>query len=437
MGRQAALRRASRSRASWILWALLGACAGLAVAQEPPAPADGEKPEDAPGSAAEKDDQAEEVRPPGPQAPVSGMSSLVARSHLEFPGLPDQPHVLDATYAFPERARWRIAPRPKPTAPGKRQSAEVRRQDRRMRFRWGDGVWAVEPGETGSRRFEGEDRRLALLRIEMRRVALMWPAELEWKGEGAERVALLPGVGQYVAWLDPEHGRPVRLESRDADGTPRERFEAITWRAEGERHWPQAWELWSGENLIWKEQIGSVRTARKLQDPFFLPGDQRQGRVTNVKALNRLQVDEVQVPRFRAWRRRLEKDEQDWEKAVEIGRLELGNWSKAFEGTRYRLDDRPYFYVDQGCKPFLLEVRLLNELDDPPPEWILQGGYPALRSAFDSVDKLTPTNLSRIRSRVPQDLSGGGPYAAVQLTEGGTGIVQLVLPTNWKVVDDD
>ena len=196
MGRQAALRRASRSRASWILWALLGACAGLAVAQEPPAPADGEKPEDAPGSAAEKDDQAEEVRPPGPQAPVSGMSSLVARSHLEFPGLPDQPHVLDATYAFPERARWRIAPRPKPTAPGKRQSAEVRRQDRRMRFRWGDGVWAVEPGETGSRRFEGEDRRLALLRIEMRRVALMWPAELEWKGEGAERVALLPGVGQ-------------------------------------------------------------------------------------------------------------------------------------------------------------------------------------------------------------------------------------------------
>jgi len=361
----------------------------------------------------------------------------VARSNLEFPSLPDQPHVLDATYAFPDRARWRIAPQPKPTAPGERQSAEVRRQDRRMRFRWGDGVWAVEPGETGSRRFEGEDRRLALLRIEMRRIAYLWPAELEWKGEGSQRVALLPQVGQLVAWLDPEHGRPVRLESRDADGTPRERFENITWRTEGERQWPQAWELWSGETLIWKEHIGSVHTSRKLKDAFFLPGDQRQGRVTSVKSLNRLQVDDVQVPKFRAWRRWLEKDEKNWEKAVEIGRLELSNWSKAFQGTRYRLDDRPYFYVDQGCKPFMLEVRILNELDDPPPEWILQGGFPALRTALTGLDKLNPTNLSRLNSRVPKNLSSGGAYAAIQLTEGGTGIIQLVLPTDWKVVDDD
>jgi hypothetical protein len=432
MGEKAAVRyRRTRGWSLTVAPCLFVAITAFAAGQEPD-----ETPEvpDTQGTPTEEaSPEPVEPTPPGELKAVQGVVSMSSRSYLTFPSAPDQPHNLDATYAFPDRARWRIAPAsPKDEARvgvQQRSTADSRRKARRMRYRWGTGLWSIDPGQQTSRRFDGEELRLALLQVEMRRVAMIWPAELEWTGESEERQASLPGVGILHVRLDPETGRPRELESRDPDGTPRERFGKIVWRAEGESYWPQSWDLIVGDSVIWNETFIRMTTDRKVLDSFFLPGDQRKDRVS--KVISKDEIDRIKVPKFRAWRLRLAKEVQEnWDEVIEIGKVELKNWNAAFEGMDYVLDDRLHFYVDEECRPFMLEIRMVGNVNRYPPEWLLQGGYDAFRSIHPGVEELTRIHLRRLISKVPKVEGSGAPYVAIQMTESGPGITQLVMPVH-------
>jgi hypothetical protein len=381
-----------------------------------------------PPEAGASDATQEPLEAPGEPRAIAGVASISCLSRLEFPGVPDQPHRLEASYVFPDRARWRISPAaPEPPEAGEPGTPRSRPEVRRLRYRWGTGLWEIEPGEQASRRFRAEELRLALLQTELRRVALIWPAELQWSGEGDLRCATLAGVGTFLARLDSEGGRPVELESRDFDGTVRERLEAISWRVEGEHTWPVRWNLVADGNLIWHETIESVKTGRKLLDAYFLPVDRRAGRVPVRAALN--EIEEIDVPRCRALRSSLCGEPRgNWDKAIEFGVLELAKWRSTLEGTKYVLDDRLHFYVDGDCKPIQLEIRLRSGLDAYSPEWVLQGGCRAVRSVFAGVGGLSAQQLRRLASSFPKNLQPGPPYVVVQVTDAGAGLTQLVLP---------
>lgn len=402
--------------------------------EAPETPTDQETTEPAPApEPSAGPEEPEEPMPPAEPSAIAGVASVISRSRLVFPGAPDQPHQLDATYVFPDRARWLIAPIPSESEESggvqHRSTPESRRKARRLRFRWGTGLWQIEPGQQASRRFLGEELRLALLQTEMRRVAMIWPAELEWTGEAETRQASLPGIGVLHARLDPESGRPVELESRDPGGTPRERFAKIRWRTEGETCWPESWDLYDGETLAWHETIERVSTGRKLREPYFIPGDQRKDRVPVV--VSKDEIERIKVPQFRAWRLRYPKEMQgSWDEVIESGKTELANWKAAFEGMSYVLDDRLYFFVDEDCRPFMLEIRIVSDVKKHPPEWILQGGYGAYRSMHTDLEKLNRIQISKLYSKVPKVEAGGGPHVAIQVTETGVGVIQLVLPVH-------
>ena len=136
-----------------------------------------------------------EFTPPPRRRAIDGIGSVTSVSTLTFPSQPDLVYQLDATYVFPQRARWRMAPHVKPekTKPGKTKlETTQQRQSRRLQYRCGDGVWTTPLGKTASEAYAGDEKRKTLLQFELRRVALIWPAELEWTGEGQTRRVELP-----------------------------------------------------------------------------------------------------------------------------------------------------------------------------------------------------------------------------------------------------
>ena len=140
---------------------------------------------------------------------INGIASVYSKSTLVFPKAPDQRFESEATFVFPDRARWRISRLPEVQVDGSTGTPNVEdRRARSLRFRWGTGIWVVDYGKIESQSFQDEQRRLALLQLELRRVAMIWPAELDWKTTENARTADLPGLGRLQVELDVETGRP-------------------------------------------------------------------------------------------------------------------------------------------------------------------------------------------------------------------------------------
>ena len=98
---------------------------------------------------------------PGPRVTIAGVRCVHATSRVVFRSQPDNPHRYELTLAFPERGRFLLA----------REAG--RTSERRLYFRFGEGLWTIAPLSGKSETVERDERADRILELEMRRALLL------------------------------------------------------------------------------------------------------------------------------------------------------------------------------------------------------------------------------------------------------------------------
>ncbi len=223
--------------------------------------------------------------PPPTRAPIAALRGFESRSRLEYVAQPGRIHELHAVYVFPDRVRWWISAR------------DGTGEERRLRYRSGRHVLAVEPRQAASVEYLAEDREALIAAFELRRALFLYPDGFAWTGVSLERRATLSSSDVLIAHLAGEPARPVRLDLRAASGELRDSYRVITWRTEGTRAWPQSFEVWSGETLAWRETVDAIDVETRFLDSFFMPPDRRGVVGTPVVGVRDLDIPPVCVRR--------------------------------------------------------------------------------------------------------------------------------------------
>lgn len=226
------------------------------------------------------------LEPPPPRAPVASLRGFESRSRVDYVAQPGRIHELRATYVFPDRVRWWFS------------AYDGANEERRLRYRVGRHVLAVEPRQSGSVEYVAEDRDALIAAFELRRALFLYPDGFEWKGEGLERQATLANGDVLTAKLAGEAARPVRLELRPATGEFRDSYRTITWRKDGARTWPATFEVWNAETLAWRETVEAIDVETRFLDSFFVPPDRRGVVGTPVVGVRDLDIPPVCVRRI-------------------------------------------------------------------------------------------------------------------------------------------
>jgi hypothetical protein len=383
-----------------------------------------------------------EFTPPGKRRAINGVASITGLTYLVFPSAPDQAYQLEFTYVFPDRVRWHMAPKVEGSDPEEKNNRPLRRTQnerlanrgsRRLMYRFGAGAWSIEPGQTSSAPYEGDQQRITLLQFELRRCALIWPAEFEWATDGQLRRTEIEGLGTLEVELDEESGLPLLMRSIDADGTVREEYKSIQWQ---ERQpdadaktppAPKSWQLHVAGKHIWTEEFQNLRTGLRYNDAFFKPFDRRKK--TRMVSSPQDGVEQIEIPRLSVWREDLSAEAKaDWNLALEQARKAIAIWKPQLEGTDMLLDERPAFLLDDQGKPLRLELRMKGVADYPPARWFTQWGIPALRQARVGTDGLDENLIKRVSSKAPKSMAASTALLVVQLTASGAGVTQLMVP---------
>ncbi len=382
---------------------------------------------DAPSAAVQEVEQVEQAEDPPPRGPgrrraVNGVGGVTCTSTLTLEAFPDAPQRMEMTYVFPDRVRWRMAPA---------QSRDPRQ--RRLWYRWGSELWRVEAGSERSIPTPPEERALELLRMELRRVALIWPADLDWKGSKTLQRAELKGLGEIRAELDAETGRPTALEFRIAtedegppvERAPDERLEEIRWKEQERRHWPGSWAIVVGGEKVAGEEFDQILPKARYVDSYFKPLDRRDTLVTSPPSEPR----EMPLAARIVHRSPLDAG-TDWKTAFATADERLEGWRKKLEGTGRELSTRATFQLDRQGRPVAVELRLLGLPEGPLPEgWRRLEGGKGLSILMRGLRGLNAAQLDELLDRIPEGHRAGTPYARIQReAEGRIGLVQLVLP---------
>ena len=235
----------------------------LALALAPQGPIPAEKPAVA---AQPSPSGAERLAALPPRTRVAGLAGFQSISTVTFADPKARPHTLDATFLFPGRARWTIAP------------AGGRAGERHVVYRCGQAFFDL-PAQSNAARLVSDSGagdpqwRASLATVEARRALFLWPDGFEWKGDGARREATLESGERLVAELGPD-GRPTSL-AIDGERPQREQYRAIRWRERAGRFWPDSFELALDGQLLWTETVATLESAVRVLDQFFLPAELR------------------------------------------------------------------------------------------------------------------------------------------------------------------
>jgi hypothetical protein len=341
---------------------------------------------------------------PAPRQAVAGLKSLECASTVVYASLPDAPHRLQASYAFPDRARWWLGVGAEPS---------TRRQ---MRFRFGAAFFAVDADSGVSRRLEDKDdnkeRTLTCIQLEMRRALFLWPHDFQWKRTEKSAVAPLADLGTLtVTFADAAAKNPSTLAFAAADGTAGDEYRGITWRNEKDKAWPTRLELWHAKALVWTETVDSIDTGMRFIDSFFVPPDTRAG--AGAKSLEIGAVRPTDVPEIRSLRIALPAH-TSWDTArSEQARL-ASEQASILKPRGLKLDDRATFEVSEDLEPTAVLLRLGPWREPLDPEvakvWLRTPERPGLSTFVMGVSALLPKHLSALRSAAPADAACGTPY---------------------------
>ncbi|MEE8467657.1 MAG: hypothetical protein V3T22_04345, partial [Planctomycetota bacterium] len=222
-----------------------------------------------PGQEEPGQEDQEETGAPGPRRKIAGLRGVCFTSRILYADPEAAPHVLEACYAFPDRARTRLAPE------GGRPAT------RRLTYRFGTHFWAVDPGGSQSRELTGTDQRSAQIELELRRAVFLWPDGFEWKPALGGMEAELGPLGRLRATFPANQSeRPVAVSVLGALGTERQALTDLTWAPTGDRLWPTHLVLRYAGEMVWAEEVLEVVTVTRFVDAWFQPTELRRASAT-------------------------------------------------------------------------------------------------------------------------------------------------------------
>ena len=348
-----------------------------------------------------------ELRPPPPPSAIAGLPGFVAKSTITFHAAPTIPHRLDVAYVFPQRVRWWR---------GLGQGSDTRRI---LLYRYGEHAFEIPERSSQSVEKEGRDRDGIFLQMELRRAWMMWPDGFEWRGEGSLRHADLGRLGTLRARLD-KGGDLVEIMSLDSEGVLMDGYGLIAWQEHRGRRFPRSAQLSHRGQPIWSESVDSVETAVQLRDRFFLPPDRVEQREERLAPAG--QSAELHVPRTVV--RRLElAGASDWDSRVAEARALHAQHAARTSALGFEVEPVILLEIDEEGRATHLLLRLAQEAPEPPPDWQVRAGGPALGRLLQSAGEL-PQGLSGLLSGLEAGRRPGRPYA--RLGEGGR--IQLIVP---------
>ncbi len=290
-----------------------------------------------------------------PRRAIAGIPGFQTSSRVVFRSEPDKPHVLSATYLFPERVRLRLA-------------LEADQQvDRVLVYRAGSQGYLVEERSASSRALSAEEMDLLVLQTELRRALFLWPDGFEWRGDGPQRGADVAGRGKLMAQLGDD-GRPRSMGSFDADGSAVESIEAITWSARGARYFPRSFDLFAQSEAVWSEEVVAVETALDFVDAFFLPPDRRGAGQPAPTVIEPMELEARDMP-------------QRWELRIELGAA--GDSSACdtaralWRGRGIELLEESILELDRQARPVACRFCAPSAASSPGDGWTLRSEGPA------------------------------------------------------------
>lgn len=354
---------------------------------------------------------------PAARVAVGGMASIDCASIVVYASAPDTPHRLNATYAFPDRARWWLGL-------GDGQSPE-----RVMRLRFGDAIFAVENQASASRELLAGERTEAVVQLEMRRALLSWPHGFDWKREANVAHASIAGVGKLTArFTDAVAATPIALEFTADDGKPGDSFRAIQWRDDKGKAWPVSLELWHDDARVWSETVRTVDTQSRFIDSFFLPPDKRDG--SSSRPLEVGNVRSTDLPECRVQRIPL-KDGTTLAVAFEEWQRTFAARTQELASRGLTLEEKVTLEVDSDAAPRALLMRLAPTRaavpEDVAKSFAVVLERPALTTFVMGLKSVSKGPLESLTRAVPSDATPGVPYLRFD-PKKPTEHVLLVLP---------
>jgi hypothetical protein len=313
------------------------------------------------GAAAEQVGTPPASPPAAPGTLVEGMRGLRIESRLTYLQFADRPHLLTATYLFPDRARLDV------------QLVHPQLTLRNSEYRCGARFYSRAAGGAPSEELTAQARDDVWRRFELRRALFLWPAGFPWS-EAEEPSATLAAaseqsgeqrpLGTLRAELDSD-GRPQRMAVLRPDGSEQEALRAESWAQRRGRTWPArlTWEM-QGE-AIGDETVTEVAPDVRFAELYFLPPDRAAAEAPAVELRGQL-AGEGRTPWQRTQVRRfpLAEAERTWAAALRNAEDRRVALADQLAGAGLQLSPRPGFEVDGAGRPAALWLFL----DPVPPE---------------------------------------------------------------------
>jgi len=255
--------------------------------------------------------------------------------------------------------------------------------------------------------------------MELRRAWMMWPDGFEWRGEGDSRRADLGKLGTLRARLDRD-GNLVEIMSLGSDGVLTDGYGLITWQEHRGRRFPRSAELSHRGQPIWSESVDTVETAVQLRDSYFLPPDrvEPQPEPPSPSA----QSFELTIPDAVVRALALE-GAADWDSRVAEARAHHRQVTQRMSAQGFEVEPALLLELDPAGRATGVLLRLSQAPAEPPPDWTLRPGGPALCRLLPGPEHLGPA-IAAMGGAVGAGRRPGKPYA--RLGEGGQ--IQLIFP---------
>jgi hypothetical protein len=373
-------------------------------------------------SSQEKGTDSSSTRPPLPRPAaverIAGIPGFHSLSTVVFPSAPERPHVLDATYVFPERVRLWL---------GVEAGAATSRQ---LQYRFGASVFEVPDRSAESRELEGAARDSLLRSMELRRAWMMWPDGFRWTSEGSQRTADLGALGKLRARVASGNDtRPTELASLDPAGAVDVELKDVRWREENARFWPASAEIWHAGALAWREKIDSIDTHGVFVDAYFVPADRRADAAPPKSSPDAIQVREL--PEYCAKRVEFAAG-ITWDLArTEEARIRR-EIAAELKPRGLELEGRVTIDVTAEGVPRACLVRLASVPAELPPGFIKTPAREGLAQLVTSFSEVTPARLASVRASAPAGRPTEAAYVRFPVSDEPPTQVLIVVPLALK-----
>lgn len=293
--------------------------------------------------------------------------------------------------------------------------------ERFVLYRLGQRAFGLPPRTARSTEYEGEGALQTLRHLELRRALALYPDGFDWEQDGDTARALSDGAGALVATLGAD-GRPVRIEALDANGRVAEAFGGIRWREERGRVWPARAVLERGGQAVWEETFGSVETAVRVIDDFFLPPDRRCGGARSpVRDVLPIDLE----PRLE---RRMPLSSHELEPALAEAAAARERATRDLAGTDWSVAPETVLELEPNGRPVALLLRLRERSGAAPPDgWTRTAEGNGLSVRLDRPAELDGAVHGRLLAGLPKGAREGRWYVRLDAREPAGGPCQVVL----------